>query len=230
MKLRGRRTGRAAAAAALSLLVLSGCGGLPPGTAAKVNDTRITDDQVTDLADAQCRLQDDLVKGGNAPVVAVSQVRQQALSLLIDTQLSQQFGKSEGIRPDALLVRGFLGQVEPFFENLPQQVRDELTDVFTDWAGGRAVLVQAGSEATGEKISLEKTEQLLNAGLAEREKWLNKEADIETDPRYSPNEQGFPGGGDGSVSRPSSDFAKAADADQPNPDWVSGLPENQKCG
>lgn len=228
MMLRGRRRGRAAATAALALLVLTGCG-QAPGTASTVNGTRISDEEVNDLADAQCRLREDLTEGGAAPVIAASRVQQESLSLLIDTELSQQFGKSEGLSPDALLARAFLGQVEPFFERLPEQPREELTDVFGEWAEGQALLVQVGSEATGEEISLEKTEQLLNAGLQERDGWA-EEVDIETDPRYAPDEQGRPGGGDGSVSRPGSDFAKSAGAEEADPEWVGTLPANQKCG
>ena len=229
MKLRGRRPGRAAAVAVTGLLLLTGCGELDPGAATTVNGTRITDQQVTDLVEAQCRLRDDLTKDGSAPVIAASRIRQESLSLLIDTELSRQFGESEDLSADKLLARGFFGQVAPFFEKLPEQERDELTQAFQQWSEGQAILVEAGSQATGEEVSLEKAEQLLNAGLAQRAQWL-RDAEIRTDPRYAPDEQGFPGGGDGSVSRPGSDFAKASGAQEADPEWVGGLPENQKCG
>jgi hypothetical protein len=215
--------------AVTGLLLLTGCGELDPGAAAKVNGTRITDRQVSELVDAQCQLRDNLTKEGSAPVIAASRVRQESLSLLIDTELSHQFGQSEDLSANKLLARGFFGQVAPFFENLPAPAREELTKAFQEWSEGQAILVEAGSEATGEEVDLEKAEQLLNAGLAERAKWL-EDAEITTDPRYAPNEQGFPGGGDGSVSRPGSDFAKSAGAAEADPEWVGGLPENQKCG
>ncbi len=229
MKLRGRPTGRVAAVAVTGLLLLTGCGELDPGSAARVNGTRIAESQVTDLVDAQCQLRDKLTQDGSAPTIAASRVRQESLSLLLDTELSHQFGESEDLSADKLLARGFFNQVAPFFENLPDQSREQLTKAFEEWSEGQAILVEAGSQATGEEVSLEKAEQLLNAGLAERAKWL-ADAEITTDPRYAPDEQGFPGGGDGSVSRPGSDFAKSAGAAEADPEWVGGLPENQKCG
>jgi len=77
--------------------------------------------------------------------------------------------------------------------------------------------------------SVTSVEQLLNAGLQERAKWM-KSADIDTDPRYAPGEDGLPGGGDISVSEPGSDFAKDAGAQEADPKWVAALPANQKCG
>jgi hypothetical protein len=104
-----------------------------------------------------------------------------------------------------------------------------LEDLFRDWSESRAVLVQAGSEATGQPPSEDNVEQLLNAGLQARAEWMQT-ADIKTDPRYAPGEDGLPGGGDGSVSQPDSDFAKDAGADEADPKWVGGLPASQKCG
>ncbi len=51
-----------------------------------------------------------------------------------------------------------------------------------------------------------------------------------TDPRYAPSKDGFPGGGDGSVSRASSGFAKGATATKADAKFVAGLPASQKCG
>ena len=78
-------------------------------------------------------------------------------------------------------------------------------------------------------VAAAQSEQLINAGLQVREQWL-EDADVETDPRYGPDKDGFPGGGDGSVSKPTSDFAKGATAEQVDPAWLSGLPAGQKCG
>jgi hypothetical protein len=211
------------------MLVLTGCGELTPGTAAKVNDSRITDQEVTDLAEAQCTAADRAAQTGQSTTQPVSRVREQSLGLLIDSELSRQFGEDEGIEFQKSVADGFFNQLEPGIEPLPEEARTVLTDVFEKWAEGRALLVEAGSEATGEEVSFTNVDQLITAGLQERDAWL-EDVDITTDPRYSPNEQGFPGGGDGSVSQAGSDFAKAAGAAEPDPEWVSGLPENQKCG
>jgi hypothetical protein len=212
-----------------ALLLLSGCGQLTPGTAAVVNGTRISNAEVKDLADAQCAAADQAAKSGQSQTMAVSRVKQQSLGLLMDTELSLQFAEAKGITPDKSLVNGFYGQLEQGIAGLPEQTRAELEDVFHRWAEGRAALVQAGSKATGQQASSSNLQQLLNAGLQARDGWL-KNADISTDPRYAPSKEGYPGGGDSSVSRAGSDFAKGAGAQQPDPTWVSGLPASQKCG
>ncbi len=159
----------AAPAAAVALLACTACGSdLTPGTASVVNGSRITEDQVTDLADAQCTAADIAAESGQSSAMAVSRVKKQSLGLLIDVELSRQFGEKEGIEPDEALADGFYGQLEQGIAPLPGKTRTVLEDVFGEWAEGRAILVQAGSEATGEKPSLTNLEQLTNAGLTAR--------------------------------------------------------------
>ena len=229
MKLRGRVRVRAVPAAALALLVLTGCGTITPGTAAVVNGTRITNHEVNDLAAAQCFAADRAAAAGNSTAMAVSRVKQQSLGLLMDTELSRQYAEDEGIEPQKFLAKAFFSQIEPEIRRLPGKTRTVLTDVFQSWATGRAILVQAGSKATGQAPSPTNLDQLTSAGLRARDSWLKK-ATIVTDARYAPSKEGFPGGGDGSVSRASSDFAKGEGATQADPKWVGALPASQKCG
>ncbi len=229
MKLRGGTRTGALATAVLTLLLVSGCSGLTPGTAATVNGTRITNDEVDDLAAAQCAAAERAAKSGNSTTMAIARVKQQSLGLLMDTQLTLQYADKEGITPDKSLSKGFYGQLEPGITPLSGKPRTVLTDVFQDWAKGRAVLVQVGSKATGEAPSFANLDQLTNAGLQARDAWLKK-ADLEVDPRYGPTKEGFPGGSEGSVSRASSDFAKSATAVKSDPQFVTSLPASQKCG
>ncbi len=230
MKLRGAGGKRwALPAAAVALLVLSGCGEITPGTASVVNGSRITHDQVDDLARAQCVAANLAAESGQSTSMAISRVKQQSLSLLLDTELSKQYAEDEALEPQKSMSDGFYGQLEPGIAPLPGKTRTVIEEVFGEWAVGRAILVEAGSKATGEEPTFTNIEQLLNAGLQARDGWLQK-VEITTDPRYAPTEQGFPGGGESSVSRAGSSFAKGASASEPDPDWVSGLPANQKCG
>jgi hypothetical protein len=233
VKFRGQRTRRtrlwAVPSAVVALLLLTGCGEVTPGTAAVVNGSRITDDQVDDLASAQCVAADRAAKTGNSTSMAVSQVRQQSLGLLMDTKLSLQYAKSKGITPEQSLAQGFYGQLEGGIDPLPGKARTVLTDVFESWAKGRAILVQAGSQSTGQAPSASNLYALVNAGLQSRTTWM-KNATIKTNPRYAPSKNGFPGGGDGSVSRAVSDYAKGATATKADAKFVAGLPASQKCG
>jgi len=216
-------------AAALAMLLLSGCGELTPGTASVVNGTRITNAQVNDLAKAQCVAADLAAKSGQSTSMAITRVKQQSLGLLLDTELSKQYAEDEGIEPQKSMSDGFYSQLEPGIAPLSGKTRTVIEKVFGEWAEGRAILVAAGSKSTGEAATFTNIEKLMNAGLAARDTWLKK-AEIKTDPRYAPTDQGFPGGGESSVSRAGSEFAKGATATEPDPKWVSGLPATQKCG
>lgn len=233
MKFRGqpsKRTRRwAVPSAALALLLLTGCGQLSPGTASNLNGTRITNDEVNDLAAAQCVAADRAAKTGNSTTMSISSVKQQSLGLLMDTELSMQYAKDQGITPELSLSKGYYSQLEPGITPLPGKARTVLTNVFENWAKGRAILVQAGSRSTGETPSLTNLDKLINAGLQDRTSWMKK-SKIETDARYAPTKDGYPGGGDGSVSRAVSDFAKGATATKANAKFVAGLPASQKCG
>ena len=225
MKLRAM----AVPAAGLSLLLLSGCSGVTPGTATDINGTRITTSRVSDVAAAQCDLRDVLTEQQLAPAVTAAQVSRESLSLLMDTELTKQFGESEGIDPDKLVAKSYLDRVQPLFKDLPATSRALLTDVFTTWADSRAVLVEAGAKETGEQPAPANLDKLLEAGLQQRQTWL-KDADIETDPRYGPDKDGYPSRDSASVSKARSTFAVDAEKETPSPSFLSQLPPDQKCG
>ena len=106
---------------------------------------------MTEVAAAQCDLRDVLTEKQLAPAITAAQVNRESLSLLMDTELTKQFGVSEGLKPDQLISAAFLGRVQPLFEDLPAHSKTLMTEVFTVWADTRSILVEAGSDATGEK-------------------------------------------------------------------------------
>ena len=218
-------------AVGLALVLLSGCSGsgLSPGTASDVNGTRITTSRVSDVAAAQCDLRDVLTEKQLAPAITAAQVNRESLSLLMDTELTKQFGASEDIDPDKLIGAAFLGRVQPLFTDLPADSKALMTEVFSLWADTRSILVKAGSAATGEKPSATNLDKLLEAGLQERQRWL-KTAQLTTDPRYGPDKDGYPSRDSASVSKARSTFAVDAEKETPSPAFLSGLPPNQKCG
>ena len=220
---------RALPAVAVALLLLTGCGEITPGTAAVVNGTRITNDEVNDLAAAQCAGVALATKMQQGQAAARKKLEEGALSLLMDIQLNFDYGKSLDLeaRPDS--VEAIYGQIAPLIESLPAKQRPVTERVFKRWAEARDLMTQAGEEATGQQATAENSEAVINAAYQKREAWLEK-VEIDTDPRYAPDERGFPGSGDGSVSRPTSEFAKGASADEPDPKWITALPANQRCG
>ncbi len=232
MKVSGKRPLGAAARAAAplaALLLLTGCGQLGPGTAASVNGHRITMQQVDDLVDAQC---DAAVRqGGGQPgsAMPLTQVQRRSLGLLLEIELTKQYAAAKHLKADPRVVEAYWSQYRGAIQQLPEQTAKVLSATFHDFAQIRAVLVDAGSRATGQPPSPSNLQDLTQAGLDARQKWLD-DATVHTDPRFGPDQDGFPGAGDGSVSRPVSDFAKKASAAQADPEWVSSLPARQKCG
>jgi hypothetical protein len=221
-----------ALAAMGTALVLGGCGSVPPGTASVVNGTKISRSDVDELAKAQCAGIKQAAKSGQSQqnqATPNKQLVQQALTLLMDIELSLQYGKDEGITPRPQQTETTYSQIGPLIEALPKKYHAFMEDTFHRWAEGRDVMTQAGEQATGQQADANNGDQLLSEGYKKRESWL-KGADIETDPRYGPAGTGWPGGTDPSVSKAVSSFAKSADKTTPDAAFVGSLPNNQKCG
>lgn len=210
-------------------LLLTGCSGLTPGTAAVVDGTRITSASVDRLAEAQCGAIEQAAQQGQSQPVPLSRIKQQSLQLLLDIEVDEGFAKDEGIRPPRSLVSFIDRQLQTQVQNLEGEPGEVLGETLGRYAASRAAVVQAGAEATGQEASPDNLDQLVNAGLERRDAWLEK-ADVDTDPRYSPDADGTPGAGSGSVSAAASDFAKQGSAEQADPAYVASLPASQKCG
>lgn len=210
-------------------LLLTGCSGLTPGTAAVVDGTRITSASVDRLAEAQCGAIEQAAQQGQSQPVPLSRIKQQSLQLLLDIEVDEGFAEDEGIRPPRSLVSFIDRQLQTQVQNLKGSPGEVLGQTLERYAASRAAVVQAGAEATGQEASPDNLDQLVNAGLERRDAWLEK-ADVDTDPRYSPDADGTPGAGSGSVSAAASDFAKQGSAEQADPAYVASLPASQKCG
>ena len=62
---------------------------------------------------------------------------QQSLSLLMDTELSLQYGESEGVQPRPEQVAADYAQVDRgCIKDLPEKYQEFMTDTFERWADG----------------------------------------------------------------------------------------------
>jgi hypothetical protein len=203
---------------------------MPPGAAAVVDGHTISRSDVDTLSQAQCDGVELAVKHGQQQAQSRKQLTEQALSLLIDIRLNLDYAKSLGLTPRTAQTTADYAQVEPLIKALPAKYQSYLSDVFHDWAKGRDMMVQVGEQATGQVENSSNADQLLDAGYKKRQVWLDEHARIDTDARYSPGKVGWPGEGDGSVSRPVSSYAKGAAKSQPSAAFISGLPAGMRCG
>ena len=228
---RGRRARwtRGLALIGVGGVLLTGCSGLTPGTAAVVEGTRISSASVDRLAKAQCSAIEQAGQQGQSQPVALASIKQQSLQLLLDIELDQAFAKDEGITPPQSLVTYIDDQLKTQVQGLRGSAGEVLGETLQQYAASRAAVVQAGAEAADQQASPDNIEQLITTGLEVRARWA-KGASVDTDPRYSPDADGNPGGGSGSVSAAASDFAKQGAAEQADPAYVASLPASQKCG
>ena len=224
-----RRGVRPALAVVVSGLLLTGCGQLTPGTAAVVNGTRIPDSAVDDFVEAQCVVADAAKSSGQAQPESLARLRTQSLRLLVDNRLSLQYAASEGVTPSEKLATAFYSQIQSGIESLPASASERLSVVGKELSEARAGLVEVGAKTTGQAPTESNLQQLLAAGAQGQQKWQEK-AEIDTDPRYSPDASGLPGTGSGSVSEAGSSFAKSAGKETLDPSFVSALPAGQRCG
>lgn len=220
---------RVSVLAAGAALLLAGCG-MNPGAAAVVGDTRISDDQVDGAASALCaaNIAGAAAQGQPKPELATRGARQAALSLLIDSELSHQYGEANGIEPPRAELSNALAQNEQTINALPEDLRDDFENLLRTYVEAQLIVQQAGREAAGPTAG---PEELSTAGNQQRNTWLAEQGiEVELDPRFGEYKDGGIDGSGGSLSVPVSDRAAAGDVTEPSPEWVADLPMTQKCG
>ena len=111
-----------------ALLLLTGCDQLAPGTASVVNGAKITDDEVQDVADAQCVAADAAAKAGGGTATALSRIHQQSLFLLIDAEISKQYAEEEGLEASKGLADAFFSEFKDSLAALPEKPRTVLEE------------------------------------------------------------------------------------------------------
>lgn len=209
-------------------LALSGCG-LHPGAAAVVGDTTISGAEVDDAAAALCsaNLTGAEARGEAKPDLASRGARQAALQLLVDSELSRQYGEAEDIDPDKAQVSQALAQNKQTVDLLPADRKDDFTAILRGYAEAQLVLIEAGRDSLGDPMAPD--DAAISEGTRLRNKWA-RSVDVEVDPRYGTYAQGTLTPGSGSLSVPVSEAAAAGANSDPAANWVAGLPLTQKCG
>lgn len=221
------RMAKMSALVAGAALALSGCG-LHPGAAAVVGDTTITGAEVDDAAAALCsaNITGAKAQGQPAPDLASRGARQAALQLLVDTELSHQFGEEEGVNPPSSQVSAALQQNQQTLDLLPESRKPAFEDLLRSYAEGQLMLIDIGRQSLADAKADDNA--ALSEGTKLRNKWA-KSVDVEVDPRYGTYAQGTLTPASGSLSVPVSQRATAGANADPAAGWVADLPMSQKC-
>jgi hypothetical protein len=203
-----------------------------PGSAAVVGSTSISEARVDDVALALCSAQAGSPQQAQQPQELASRAaRQGALNVLIEAELSRQFGESEGLEPDPSGVSAALEANAASIQALPADRRAALRDTLRDFTRGQLVLVEAGrrSLSKGGGGAQVTQEQAVAEGTKLRNAWAKK-VDVAVDPRYGEFKGNTLQATSGSLSVPATQRAEDGDSPNPSAGWVAALPASQKCG
>lgn len=225
MQVTGRRS-RLAALAAVVATTLAGCG-VNPGTAAVVESSTVSHDEVDDVALAVCSANLASARANNQPLptLATRGAREVALQILLETELSQQFGEHEGIEANQQQVSQAVSQNEAGIGLLPEDQREDFRGALRDYAEAQLILVEAGRRSLGGQVS---DDEAIAEGARLRSEFVQT-LDVEIDPRYGRFEDGTFKRGGAALSVPASREARDGSQAQPAEAFVASLPATQQC-
>lgn len=222
--LAGRKVKLAALAAGMALL--AGCG-IHPGSAVVVGSESISHEKVDAVADAMCegQLAQARARGQLPQALGMRGAREVAVQLLLDSELSRQFGEHEGVTPDQQRLSQAIAQTDAGTAALPEKEREVFRQALRRYVEGQLMLIEVGRKALGGNPS---DDQAIAEGMRLRARWA-RSVDVEVDPRYGSVQGGTFQRGGTALSVPASDSAKAADSQQPDASYVNTLPTAQQC-
>jgi hypothetical protein len=208
------------------MTVLAGCG-LHPGAAAVVETETISHDEVDDVALAVCsaNLASSQLTGQAAQALPSRGAREVAVEILLETELSQQFGEHEGVEANPQQVSQALAQNESGVAMLPEERREDFLDALREYAEGQLILIEVGRQSLGAEVS---DDEAVAEGTRLRNEYVDT-LDVEVDPRYGRFEDGAFQRGGTSLSVAASQRARAGERAQPSDAFVTGLPASQLC-
>jgi hypothetical protein len=218
------------ALATVGLVALTGCA-VHPGAAAVIGQDTISTGQVDALAKGLCSTNAAGVAAGGQQAASRG-ARQGALQVLIETDLSQQFGKQRGVEPDQQQISKALAGSRGTIQQLPVEQRAAFKQALVQYWEGQLMLIDVGRQALQAQGKAHVTDQQAIAeGNRLRQQWA-KNISVSVDPRFGTFWRGTfqPAAGGGSISVPASDSARAGNTTDPNGAYVSSLPASQKCG
>jgi hypothetical protein len=208
-------------AAALGLLVTSGCSagnGAPQlgGVAAEVDSTTIATSDVATLTDALCTTRE--ATGDPQYTIPRSRMQSDLVAAMVQVAIVDEFDLGEGAEPrvDTAQLPGW------------DEMSDDEQEALTEFLAGDARRVAALEELGG---GITDPEEATYAGQEELGRLVREEdVDVVVNPRYGVDVVDGQVTADTDLSVPVSGFAEAAVAEQVDPSYLQSLPEDQLCG
>ena len=221
------RTLKGSLTAVLAACALTACTA-HPGAAAEIGPDRISDGHLDQVASALCSAQN--IQSGVAQPLSSRAARQGALSVLIDSELSLQYGRAKGIQPSQGQVSGAVAANQQTLNKLPTAEKAAFEDTLRKYSEAQLILIEAGKRTLASQGStVPSAQQALTAGQQARDAWVRKHVDVSVDPRYGRFVNGALQPVSGSLSVAASSSAVAGASANPGQSWVASLPAHQKC-
>lgn len=231
---------RLAGLALVAVIGVSGCT-FHPGSAALVNSTKISQNDVDDLVVAACsftRLNRLANPAPSEPASAVAFFKHLFTQDLVSFAIVEKAARQQGVTVSPAAIGKIVGQ-QPLPAGLSDSDESTLTDFFT--ASARSQLQQIVIAAHLADPSVTSTEdvdeadyqKLLQSADAYMARYT-KQQSVQINPSYGSWDGGAVGATDGSLSAPASEVAakwlRLRTGSASDPASVSGLPPNQVCG
>lgn len=217
--------------AAAAVVALAGCASLHPGAAAVVDSSTISHSEVDDVTMALCsaNIAGAEAQGEPAPKLATRGARQGALQVLLESELSRQFGEEMDVEADERLLSQALAQNEQNVALLPENQRDDFRSALRKYAGGLLILTEIGRQSLADQGQNEvPDDQAIAEGQRLRGEFVGT-IEIEVDPRYGTFAEGTFETGGSALSVPASDDGLAGAKADPGTGFVAALPASQRC-
>lgn len=225
-----RPTPALAGLAATAVLLLAGCSTVAPGVAASVGDEEVSVEQVDAFASALCSLSVGAAAGNpDGAQVATRSARSNAVGILIDVALANQFADRVGYELDGQTLASALVSAEGQAAPLDEADRAAFLEAFRAFTRGNEAVAAVGRRSlAAQGVESPDPPEISQEGL----RLLGEYAagvDIEVDPRFGSYQDGRLLAGSGSLSVPVSQDAQAAAAAELPEELLARLPPAQKC-
>lgn len=222
------------AVAGTSVLALSGCA-QSGNVAARIDDTTVPASDVEFLTRIQC---DSLDKSAENPAegaqpaqtIPTAQIRTGMVNTLIQAEINRRLAEEEGLTYDKETLRSVMQQFESVVDQAPEEDRDRFRSFVEDVYRGQLQVYTLAEKNLAEAGINDPAQEQVDQAVAGIQGKFRQTLDIEINPEYGPNDDGVAGATDPSLSLAVSADARKARAAQPDPTWVAGLPDNQRCG
>jgi hypothetical protein len=221
-----RRLGVIAPVGLTTVLLLTGCGAVQPGTAVQVDDETISLARVDEVAADFCTAIEPQLDS-QAQTLPNSFLRGGIAGTLALRSAAEQVAAEYGVEADSEQYLTARAELERSTATLPEDVRDSVVEV-----QGATAYIEAVQAAVGEQeLDGEGSyEDFVNAGAEVMTGWL-EEHEVEFDPSLNTTlEDGNIASTDEALSFAVSDQAKAGLAAEPNPAEARMLPATHHCG